>query len=104
MVAWVTSPAPPPPIPGSGKHTHLYMIYDKRGNRGLQQCDGAATKATTCHATAINPRHRERGLNQLIQLRAADLIVIPAEDIGLRATETWDLPLIKKPRAPRKPT
>lgn len=96
-VAWVPAP---PALQGSGEHTHLHVMHDKGGNRGLQQCDGAATKATTCHATAINPRHRERGLNQLVQLRAAHLEVISAEDIGVRGT--WDLPVLERARGPEK--
>lgn len=100
---WVAGyPRTPPALHGSDKHTHLYVMYDKRGNRGLQQCDGAATKATTCHATAINPRHRQRSLNQLVQLRAAHLKVISAEDIGVRGTR--DLPMLEEHRAPGRPT
>lgn len=71
------SPAPWAPAPA-----HLYMLHGLGSGRGLQQGHSAATKATTCHAAAINPRHRERGLHQLVQLRTAHLIVIPAEDGG----------------------
>lgn len=101
MVARVpTSPA----LPGSGQHTHLHVVHDKGGNRGLQQCDGAAAKAGACHATAINPRHRERGLDQLVQLRAAHLKVIPAGHTGVRGMATWDLPVSEEHRAAGTPT
>ena len=72
------SPAPPP-VPSP---VHLDVLHHEGSGRGLQQGHRAATKATTCHAAAINPGRREGGLHQLIQLRTAHLVVVPAKRSG----------------------
>lgn len=70
------------PRPQALAVTHLYVLHGLGSSGGLQQGHCAATKAATCHAAAINPGCRQCGLHQLVQLRAAHLIVIPAEETG----------------------
>lgn len=65
--------------------THLYVLHGTGSNRSLQQGHCAATKAATGHTTAINPRDRQCSFNQLVQLRAAHLVVISNE----RTQEGW---------------
>ena len=77
------------------------MLHGLGSSRGLQQSHRAATKATACHAAAVNPRCRQRSLHQLIQLRAAHLVVIPAESkktgeegLGPAPPQPWGCPVL----------
>lgn len=71
---------------------HLYVLHGLGGGGGLQQGHGAAAKATTSHAAAVNPRCRQRSLDELVQLRTAHLIVIPVERTEDREGLAWSRP------------
>lgn len=77
---------PASPLAPAPASTHLYVLHGLGSSRSLEQGHCAATKATARHAAAINPGRRQRGLHQLVQLRAAHLVVIPAEMQGRPGT------------------